>query len=1372
MRRVLCGRDFGLFQGTWLGSFESEAMKKEFPEWRLYYSNLERNKGGLLTMVRKTMEKRYSVTQTPLPGAAKGRVLALHLLSKEAPQDPKASFNLVNVYFSSGQSDMAAKAEQIGALAKVDGSCYTVVGGDFNFVEQQADCSGSLDNSKLLGEAKVVWDREVARLRLLDVAQDAHTWFRASDASPSSSRLDRFYTSVSVAESAVIRLKSFPVFAGTAYSRDHTTMHERLVSGAATPLINGLSDHLPVGLDLDQKKAAPKSNRDVPAWAAQVPGFSEAVVVKFGAVDIGANPYAELDRWKEAVREVHSKVVKGKRALADKYGGQVARLTAAVGLLYCCSRARPDHDQVRAVSAAHDYLDGLVQVRALSDDGGFYVTTDLEGYIEKLYGEGVREEAAGLLGEAPGRGLPETFLPGANPKFNYLSSLKAQLPVSRPRLDTLRPSPGALPTAVPGELDAIVAPFYGGVWSRQEGEATLDEIGRYLRDYNKRIKQDLMGEVPGREFVEDVVQSTNDSCAGPDGIAFAFYRADASAGGPVTALLHSILVSLCAGIKGPAGFNRARLFLIAKTDSLLVQDTRPISVTDAANRIIASCLAAALTPALQDFIEPTQKGFVPGRVGTEHVHDLANEFYASLTRKKQLHLLSLDTARAFDSISHNFIRRLLRHIGMPPWVANIVDGLLHEVTVVAAIAGSAATPIRISRGVKQGCPFSPLLFVLCYDVLLWRIAKLDDIRAYGYADDIALTTPKGRTLVNGLGLIRNFSKVSGLGLNMKKTFIVSVFPISMSLRRLLDRRGWKTIREAPSCTYLGVMVGPRVSTREVFAKAMTKFEKRLAGYSPFLRTSSIHTRIVVANVFLLPLLYYLAQFYLVPWDTVVVPVMTALRKMIIPFGGTAFAYAHLITPRAAGGPFVPLRDIWATGMSLLAAAYDLEESDGLPTPAMGVEGHIHWPLTQWRGHAMDRCMAPEGHAAYAAFSFLEDHAPRGDGECIRLDSLPGPNKGPQRRRFVYQTLVHAGYKKQRDCSSKASSLGRKLGRFLAGGAELGRLFVKQAAAVACKLTPAVWNTQLRLMYNALPFDVRRDQANMEPAARPGPLSSSNFPCRFCERGEDSTPHVFGPCTVVRRARGDFATRVGCPVRHGLNYTLLAFPKDPNPAVALSIACFNWAVWTERTQYLPTLAYTPSPEHLARRICDRALRRIPVDRQGTGERAEEAVAALARAPPDSAVIAFTDGSSIPNPGPCGAGLAIRMVGAADYVETAIPLGYGDNNKGEMGAIKGVGEAMEVALTTGQVEPGSDLLIFSDSALCIGFLDHGWAFAKWRQLWQDTRAIYRRLKGQLKVALYWIRGHKGIPGNEMADGIAKRAAQEAADTLERAADARPP
>ena len=120
--------------------------------------------------------------------------------------------------------------------------------------------------------------------------------------------------------------------------------------------------------------------------------------------------------------------------------------------------------------------------------------------------------------------------------------------------------------------------------------------------------------------------------------------------------------------------------------------------------------------------------------------------------------------------------------------------------------------------------------------------------------------------------------------------------------------------------------------------------------------------------------------------------------------------------------------------------------------------------------------------------------------------------------------------------------------------------------------------------------------------------------------------------------------------------------------------------------------------------------------------------------------------------------------------SIALGLGDNNDGEMQAIR-LG-LLRAKVLVNRFRRGAEgkvaLLLFSDSLGCLGYLLKGWKTAVDRGLARATKAIYRACKKLFDVALIWVRGHSKIPGNEDADEDAKKGAKRARDSkLQRAA-----
>ena len=158
-----------------------------------------------------------------------------------------------------------------------------------------------------------------------------------------------------------------------------------------------------------------------------------------------------------------------------------------------------------------------------------------------------------------------------------------------------------------------------------------------------------------------------------------------------------------------------------KDDRLDPKNWRPISLLNVDYKIASRVVAGRLLKVIHLVVGSDQTCGVPGRFIGENVAFLRDVVdYCSTSGKPGL-ILSLDQEKTFDRVDWSFLHSVLLSMGFGPSFCNWVQLFYCDVSSAVNVNGFISDFFPLSRGVRQGCPLSPLLYVLVVEVLACTI---------------------------------------------------------------------------------------------------------------------------------------------------------------------------------------------------------------------------------------------------------------------------------------------------------------------------------------------------------------------------------------------------------------------------------------------------------------------------------------------------------------------------------------------------------------------------------------------------------------------------------------------------------------------------
>ena len=210
---------------------------------------------------------------------------------------------------------------------------------------------------------------------------------------------------------------------------------------------------------------------------------------------------------------------------------------------------------------------------------------------------------------------------------------------------------------------------------------------------------------------------------------------------------------------------------------------RPISLLNVSYKIASACIAERLKTVLQKLIGNNQNGFMTNRFIGLNIRLMFDTLMYTDQAQIPGMLLLIDFYKAFDCVSWSFISKILDFFNFGDDFKKWIEVFYTEITSCVQVNGYYSEYFAIQRGVRQGDPLSPYLFLICAEILSYLINQNDLIKGIKikdqevclsqFADDTALYLDGSQTsLKECIRMLNIFARLSGLKMNNEKTNII------------------------------------------------------------------------------------------------------------------------------------------------------------------------------------------------------------------------------------------------------------------------------------------------------------------------------------------------------------------------------------------------------------------------------------------------------------------------------------------------------------------------------------------------------------------------------------------------------------------------
>ena len=219
-------------------------------------------------------------------------------------------------------------------------------------------------------------------------------------------------------------------------------------------------------------------------------------------------------------------------------------------------------------------------------------------------------------------------------------------------------------------------------------------------------------------------------------------------------------------------------------------------------KIATKVIANRIKKVLPNVIDPCQTGFIKGRYIGENIRLIWDVIEHAEDLDIPGLLFFADFEKAFDSVDHSFIVDCLKFFNFGPSLIQWIKVFYKGATSCVTNNGYLSDFFPVKRGMRQGCPLSPYLFIICIELLSYAIRKDNNvmgiqmyeanIKNTHFADDSTfILDGSEKSIKQTVYILEQFRKISGLKLSCNKTVILRIGSLKNTNTKYLEEKDFK-----------------------------------------------------------------------------------------------------------------------------------------------------------------------------------------------------------------------------------------------------------------------------------------------------------------------------------------------------------------------------------------------------------------------------------------------------------------------------------------------------------------------------------------------------------------------------------------------------